>query len=91
VEVYFKIFSVAIIAFANNTAIVTTVVALSGRHCRWLPPLPLWWRKRKSTVLHIFISFCFGDEDSEFDGKGDGNQDGNRHGNDLSLPVWWQR
>ncbi len=85
--VYFKIFTVASIAFASNTAIVITVVDLSGcRHCL-LPPLPLWWKKRKSTVLHVFISFCFGNDDSEFDGEGNGNDDGNGYGNDLSLSV----
>ncbi len=26
-------------------------------------------KKHKSKVLHIFISFCFGDDNSEFDGK----------------------
>ncbi len=49
---------VARIAFANNTAIIITVVALSGRRHRCLPPLPLWWKKHKSTVLHIFLHFA---------------------------------
>ncbi len=44
-------------------------------------------KKRRSTVLHIFTSFCFGNDDSEFDGKGDGNDDGNGYGDDSSLSV----
>jgi hypothetical protein len=44
-------------------------------------------KKCKSTLLHIFISFCFGDDGSEFDGKGGGNNNGNGYGNDLSLSV----
>jgi hypothetical protein len=43
--------------------------------------------KRKSTVLHIFISFCFGNDDGEFDSKGDSNNNGNGYGDDLSLSV----
>ncbi len=44
-------------------------------------------KKPKSTVLHMFPSFCFGNDDSEFDGKCDSNNDGNNSGNDLSLSV----
>jgi hypothetical protein len=91
VGVYFKILTAANISFANNTAIVTTVVASLGCHRCCLLPLPLWWKKRKSTVLHIFILFCFGDDNSDFDIKGDGNNDSNGYGNDLSLSVLWQQ
>ena len=44
-------------------------------------------KKPKSTVLNIFILFCFVDDDSEFDGKGNGNNVGDGYGNDLSLSV----
>jgi hypothetical protein len=39
-------------------------------------------KKHKSTVLNIFILFCFDDDDSEFDGKGNSNDDGNGYGYD---------
>jgi hypothetical protein len=42
-------------------------------------------KKRKSTVLHIFILFCFIDDDSEFDGKGNSNDDGNGYVIDHCL------
>jgi hypothetical protein len=35
-------------------------------------------------ILHIFTSFCFGNDNSEFDSKYDVNKDGNGSGNDLS-------
>ncbi len=38
-------------------------------------------------VFPIFNSFCFGNDDSEFDGKCDGNDDGNGSGDNLSLSV----
>jgi hypothetical protein len=87
VGVYFKLFTVASITFANNTAIVTTVVALLGRRHRCLLPLPLWCEKRKSTVLYIFISFYFGDDNSEFDLECNGKDNCNSPGNNLSLSV----
>jgi hypothetical protein len=87
VGVYFKLYTIASITFANNTAIPTTVVALLGCHRCCLPPLPLWWKKRKSTVLHIFPSFCFGDDDSEFDNKCEVNDDGISSSDDLPLSV----
>jgi hypothetical protein len=44
-------------------------------------------KKRKSTVLHVFISFCFGDDNGEFDGKCNGNNNHNGSCNDLSSSV----
>ncbi len=44
-------------------------------------------KKHESTLFHICISFCFGDDDSEFDGEGDKNNIGNCYGDDLSLSV----
>jgi hypothetical protein len=44
-------------------------------------------KKRKSTVLHTFITFCFCDDDSEFDGKVDGNNDGNGYRDESSLSL----
>jgi hypothetical protein len=41
----------------------------------------------KSTMLHIFISFCFIDDNGERDGRGNSNDDGNGNGDDLSLFV----
>jgi hypothetical protein len=41
----------------------------------------------KSTVLHIFPSFRFGNDNSEFDSKCNSNDDGNGSGDDLSLSV----
>ncbi len=83
----FKLFTVVRVAFANNTAIITAVVASLGRCRRCLPPLPLWCKKRKSTVQHIFISFFFGNNDGEFDGECDCNNNGNGSGDDLSSSV----
>ncbi len=87
VGVYFKLLTVASIPFANNTAIITTVIALSGCRRCCLLPLPMWWKTHKPTVLHIFTSFCFGDDNSEFDSKCNGNNIGNGSGNALSLSV----
>jgi hypothetical protein len=44
-------------------------------------------KKGKSTVLYIFPLFCFGNNNSEFDGKCDSNNDGNGSGNDSSPSV----
>jgi hypothetical protein len=44
-------------------------------------------KKRKSTVLHICTSFCFGDDDSEFDDKCNSNDHGNGSSNDFSSSA----
>ncbi len=43
--------------------------------------------KNESTELHIFPSFCFGNDGSKFDGKCNRNDDGNGSGDDLSSSV----
>jgi hypothetical protein len=35
-------------------------------------------------MLHIFISFCFGNDDGDGDIKDNGNDNGNDNSNDLS-------
>jgi hypothetical protein len=88
VVVYFKIFTVASIAFANKTLILllqplpcraAIVPACRCYHCGE--------KKRKSTVSHTLILFHFVDDDSEFDDKCNSNDDGNDYGNDLSSSV----
>jgi hypothetical protein len=44
-------------------------------------------KKGKTTILHIYTSFCFGNDNSEFDGKCDSNNDGVGSSNDLSSSV----
>jgi hypothetical protein len=88
VGVYFKLFTVASIAFANKTLLLLLgllscqAAILAAYHCYHCSE-----KKRKSTLLHIFTSFCFGNDDSEFDDKCNGNDDGNGSSNDLSSSV----
>jgi hypothetical protein len=81
VEIYCKVAAVAITTFANTTAIITMVIAIFGPpllllRCRYLCATDY---KLKSSILHICISFCFGNGNGNSDGNDNGNGDG--HGN----------
>ncbi len=83
-EVDCKIFTVAITAFANTTAIFTTDVAIVG------PPLSLlaivsFVQQIITLKTHIFISFHFGNGNGDCDGNGNGNGSGNSDGNGKAM------
>ncbi len=83
-EVDCKIFIVAITAFANTTAIFTTVVAIVG------PPLSLlaivtFVQQIITLKTRIFISFHSGNGNGDGDGSGNGNGRGNSDGNGKAM------
>ncbi len=86
VEVRWNVVAVAITAFANTNAIVTTVIAIVrpllslSRHCHLCATIYCGDFNRKSSMLHIFISFHFDNDGG--DGNGDGNDDSNGDGDD---------
>jgi hypothetical protein len=84
VEVDCKIFTVAITAFANTTAIFTTVVAIVG------PPLSLlaivtFVQHIITLKTHIFISFHSGNGNGDGDGDGNWDGSGNSDGNGKAM------
>ncbi len=86
-EVYFKILTVASIAFANTTAIVTKVVAIVGPPSLLLAAITIVVKIDVSHKCYIFYLFCFGNDDGESNCKGNNNDDRNGNSNDLSSFV----
>jgi hypothetical protein len=85
VEVHFKIFTVASIAFANTTAIISIVAAIVGPPSSLLAAITIV--VKTEVCYQCFFSFCFGNDNGDSNGTGDANNNGNSNSDDLSLFV----